>query len=83
MSKRADTAFDPVCGQAAADPSPFVLTITSQHVARRTRKASQSLAPSPLRTGLDVSAYIDRSVNALARIIASRKAGSGDGEVLK
>jgi hypothetical protein len=77
MSDRGDATFDLVYGQVAADPSPFVLTITREYVARKT---SQAL---PTVSRLDVTDYINKNVNELAQIAASCKAGGRGNEVLK
>jgi hypothetical protein len=77
MSDRGDATFDLVYGQVAADPSPFVLTITREYVARKTSQALLAV------TRLDVTDYINRNVAGLMQIAASCKAGGRRSEVLK
>jgi hypothetical protein len=77
MSERGDAAFELIYGQAPADPSPFVLTITREYVAHRT---SQAL---PTVSRLDVTDYINRNVNELRQIAVTSKASGRGSEVLK
>jgi hypothetical protein len=77
MSDRGDAAFDLVYGQIAADPSPFVLTITREYVACKTSQ------PPATVSRLDVTDFINRNVNELRQLAVNSKASGHRSELLK